>query len=83
MLTTKINTWDNYFVSLQAGSHVSAFFEAKVAGTNVFEVIDRIPEIDIFSTSGDAPNVNNGKIEFRSVDFNYPSRPDVQVKHTI
>ena len=83
MLTTKLNSLNNYFLLLQVGSHVSAFFEAKVAGTKIFEVIDRIPEIDILSTFGDAPNVNNEKIEFRSVDFCYPSRPDVQVNHII
>ena len=43
-------------------------------------MIDRVPEIDIFSALGDSPNTESGQVEFQNVEFFYPSRPDVQVK---
>ena len=58
---------------------MGAFSEARVAGAKIFEVIDRIPEIDVFSDDGDSPNPVGGKIELKHVHFTYPTRPDVQV----
>ena len=68
------------YCQLQAGSYTSSFSDAKGAGAKIFEVIDRVPPIDIFSEEGDPPNPTDGKIEFKNVNFFYPTRDDVQVR---
>ena len=68
---------DGYF--LQAGSYASAFAAAQAAGAKIFQVIDRVPEIDVFSNKGNAPNLENGEIKLEKVGFAYPTRGDVQV----
>ena len=55
------------------------FAAAKAAAYKIFEIIDRVPEIDGMSTEGHRPEHINGEIELRDVDFTYPSRTDVQV----
>ncbi|CAK8673196.1 unnamed protein product [Clavelina lepadiformis] len=62
-----------------AGTNLEAFPEAQAAGAKIFEVIDRVPPIDIFMDDGEDPTPDDVKIEFHDVDFSYPSRPDVQV----
>lgn len=57
------------------------FATARGAAINIFKVIDRASKIDSMDTSGqilDATKVS-GKIEFKNIFFNYPSRPDVPV----
>ena len=55
------------------------FGSAQAAAFKVFEIIDRKPEIDSMSDEGHKPDSFSGKIEFKNVNFTYPSRPDVQV----
>ncbi|WVZ56502.1 hypothetical protein U9M48_007020 [Paspalum notatum var. saurae] len=47
--------------------------------TSVFEIIDREPKIDPDDTTGLKPPNVYGSIEFKSVDFSYPARPDILV----
>lgn len=47
------------------------------ASERVFELIDRIPEIK--HEGGIIVDQPQGRIEFKNVYFNYPSRPDVKV----
>jgi ATP-binding cassette subfamily B (MDR/TAP) protein 1 len=47
--------------------------------TSVFEIIDRFPKIDPDDASGLKPPNVYGSIEFRSVDFCYPTRPEMMV----
>ncbi|CAG8541359.1 6798_t:CDS:10, partial [Scutellospora calospora] len=51
------------------------------AAAKLFEVIDRIPSIDSTSSNGKIiqKSSSKGRIEFRNVSFNYPTRPDVQI----
>lgn len=44
----------------------------------VFELIDRVPEIDHKAGKFQPPELK-GKVEFQDVWFSYPTRPDVQV----
>ena len=55
------------------------FSAAKAAAYKIFEIIDRVPEIDSMSPEGFKPEHVKGEITFRNVEFTYPSRTDVQV----
>lgn len=54
-----------------------------MAASRVFEIIDRVPEIDPYSLVGRALPTVRGKIEFKGVTFAYPSRPTDQVLHSL
>ncbi|KAK3163152.1 hypothetical protein QOZ80_1BG0098280 [Eleusine coracana subsp. coracana] len=47
--------------------------------TSVFEIIDRVPKIDPDDASGLKPPNVYGSIEFRNVDFCYPTRLEMTV----
>ncbi|TMW58939.1 hypothetical protein Poli38472_007084 [Pythium oligandrum] len=53
--------------------------KAKQAATRLFSVIDRTPAIDASSQSGEVLPHINGDIEFKRVQFAYPSRPDATI----
>lgn len=52
---------------------------AKRAASNIFKTIDRAPAIDAASTTGETLEQVKGTLEFRQVDFVYPTRPLAQV----
>ncbi|KAK3210624.1 hypothetical protein Dsin_015330 [Dipteronia sinensis] len=58
---------------------VKYFTEASVAATQIFERMDRIPEIDGEDTKGLVLDKIQGQIEFDHVKFTYSSRPDSTV----
>jgi ATP-binding cassette, subfamily B (MDR/TAP), member 1 len=58
----------------QAGPSFVAFGVARGAAPRVYEVIDRVSEIDPLGTDGVVPASIEGNISFVSVDFNYRSR---------
>ncbi|CAK8684370.1 unnamed protein product [Clavelina lepadiformis] len=62
-----------------SGSYFGAFAEAQAAAAKIFEVIDRVPEIDIFSDKGEEPNPDSGEVILKDVKFSYPSRPDIEI----
>ncbi|PON43566.1 ABC transporter [Parasponia andersonii] len=64
-------------------SYFAQFAQGTVAASRVFEVIDRIPEIDPYSPEGRTLSNARGRIEFKSVSFSYPSRPDTQVLNSL
>ena len=66
-------------INFQAAANMEYFAAAKAAAYKVFEIIDRVPEIDGMSEEGFKPDHIKGEIELRNVDFTYPSRTDVQV----
>ncbi|PWZ22799.1 putative multidrug resistance protein [Zea mays] len=60
-------------------SNVKYFSEATAAADRILEMIRRVPKIDSESAAGEElPNVA-GEVEFRNVDFCYPSRPESPV----
>ncbi|XP_053323209.1 ATP-binding cassette sub-family B member 5-like isoform X2 [Spea bombifrons] len=63
----------------QASSHLEAFSVARGAAYNIFKVINQVSTIDSFSNEGYKPDNISGNVEFKNVNFSYPSRPDVQV----
>ncbi|XXQ39782.1 ABC transporter transmembrane region [Plasmodiophora brassicae] len=46
------------------------------AATTLYETIDRVPPIDVYSEGGTKPARVDGAIRARQVCFRYPSRPD-------
>ncbi|KAI2660891.1 Bile salt export pump [Labeo rohita] len=63
----------------QASPCLEAFASGRAAAKSIFDTIDREPEIDCFSEEGHTLDKIKGDIEFHSVQFNYPSRPEVKV----
>lgn len=55
------------------------FTKASAAAKDVLEMIAREPSIDSTSPSGEQPDVVDGRIELRNINFRYPARPTVQV----
>ncbi|KAK1273583.1 putative multidrug resistance protein [Acorus gramineus] len=67
-------------LALGAGlSNVKYFSEAAAAAERVMEVIERVPNIDSDDMGGEVLGEVSGEVEFRSVGFAYPSRPDALV----
>ncbi|KAK1415749.1 hypothetical protein QVD17_31535 [Tagetes erecta] len=62
--------------AMSALPNVPFISEAKAATSRMFEMITRVPRIDINKTKGKTIPLVKGNIEFRNVDFSYPSRPD-------
>ncbi|KAL4636195.1 bile salt export pump-like isoform X2 [Arapaima gigas] len=63
----------------QASPCLEAFASGRAAAKNIFDTIDREPEIDCFSEDGHRLDKVKGDIEFHGVTFHYPSRPDVKI----
>uniref|UniRef100_A0A1I7VMP2 ABC transporter family protein n=1 Tax=Loa loa TaxID=7209 RepID=A0A1I7VMP2_LOALO len=58
---------------------IGAIMIAQNAASSIFEVIDRIPEIDCQSSKGISIANSKGEIEFKDVHFCYPTRPEEEV----
>lgn len=61
----------------QSFSNLGAFSKGKAAGYKLMEIIKQKPSIIQDPTNGRCLDEVNGNIEFKSVTFSYPSRPDV------
>ncbi|KAL6888372.1 hypothetical protein ACP4OV_009398 [Aristida adscensionis] len=57
-------------------SNVKYFSEASSAGERMLEVIQRVPKIDSESNAGEELANVTGEVEFKNVEFSYPSRPE-------
>ncbi|ETM00911.1 hypothetical protein L917_02430 [Phytophthora nicotianae] len=53
--------------------------KAQQSAENIFEIIDRVPPIDALSTDGKLFSSVKGSLEFRDVQFAYPSRLGAQI----
>eukprot|EP01018_Ginkgo_biloba_P022708 Gb_36497 [translate_table: standard] len=56
--------------------NISYFSEACSAGYRIFEMIDRVPDIDSDDIEGQILQSMSGEIEYKNVEFAYPSRPE-------
>ncbi|KAF0561079.1 P-loop containing nucleoside triphosphate hydrolase protein [Gigaspora margarita] len=65
------------FVNIQALSLAAG------AGPKVFGILDRVPSIDIASDTGDKPEKVVGHIQFKNINFVYPTRPDVKILNDV
>jgi ABC-type multidrug transport system fused ATPase/permease subunit len=57
--------------------------KAKVAAHDLFQLLDRESLINGLDNVGVADVQHVGKIEFKSVDFSYPLRPELRVLHSL
>lgn len=64
---------------MSALPNLSFIMEASAAATRIFEMIDRIPEIDSEDEKGKVLSYVHGDIEFKEVHFSYPSRMDTPI----
>jgi ABC-type multidrug transport system fused ATPase/permease subunit len=62
-----------------AGPQISSIATAMGAAKIIFEIIDRKSLIDSLSDEGLKPEKVVGNIEFKNINFQYPSRPDVVI----
>lgn len=53
--------------------------QGQSAAFKVYSVINRVPPIDAESEEGIKASRLEGNIEFRNIDFHYPTRPDVPI----
>ncbi|KYQ92143.1 ABC transporter B family protein [Tieghemostelium lacteum] len=63
----------------QASPNLGAFAQGRGAAYKIFQVIDRVSKANPFSSRGITPQQLSGDIEFKDVEFHYPSRPDVPI----
>ncbi|KAL4653636.1 hypothetical protein ACB092_01G319100 [Castanea dentata] len=57
-------------------SNLKYFSEASAAGERIMEVIKRVPKIDSDNMEGEIIENVSGNVEFKHVEFSYPSRPE-------
>lgn len=88
--TTYERVYRVYFALVIAGVGISQqtsygpdFAKAMVSAASIFAILDQTSKIDSSDDSGTTLNEINGVIEFRNVNFTYPTRPDVQIFHDI
>lgn len=60
---------------MQLPTNISAVSTACGAAYKIFSTIDRIPPIDVDNEGGIKPATVVGEIEFKNVQFKYPTRP--------
>lgn len=64
---------------MMTGPNVATFGRAASAAVNLFELIDRESQVDVFDPSGVQLTALVGNIELDSIVFSYPTRPDIVV----
>ncbi|KAG2570456.1 hypothetical protein PVAP13_7KG048209 [Panicum virgatum] len=64
-------------------SYYAQFAQGTVAAGRVFEIIDRVPEIDAYDSGGRMLSTVRGRIEFKDVEFTYPSRPEAIILYNL
>ncbi|XP_060871148.1 ATP-dependent translocase ABCB1-like [Metopolophium dirhodum] len=62
----------------QTSAYLQDYSRAKIAASLIFKLIRRKSEIDPLSNTGSKPTIK-GKVHFKDVKFEYPSRPNVRV----
>ncbi|ELP88188.1 bile salt export pump, putative [Entamoeba invadens IP1] len=61
------------------GTIVPDIGKAIEAAKKTFDVIDRVPKIDVYNETGDIFEGVEGDVEFKDICFRYPSRPENSV----
>ncbi|KAG0524983.1 hypothetical protein BDA96_06G016300 [Sorghum bicolor] len=64
-------------------SYFAQFAQGRVAAGRVFEIVDRVPDIDAYGGAGRSLSSVRGRIEFKDVEFAYPSRPEAMILYNL
>lgn len=64
---------------MQVMPNLVTFSRATTAASEMFTLIDRKSEIDPFQDSGYKADHVSGSIRLESINFSYPTRPDVTI----
>ncbi|KAI6219466.1 Multidrug resistance protein pgp-3 [Aphelenchoides besseyi] len=59
--------------------YFAVLMKARIAAADLFEIIDRKPDLDSSSQSGARPDGVECRLDFKDVRFHYPTRPEVPV----
>ncbi|CAG9838848.1 unnamed protein product [Diabrotica balteata] len=62
-----------------ASPYIEAFGISKAAASKIFSVIDHKPTINLSKENGKTLDVLKGNIQFKDVNFSYPSRKNVPI----
>ncbi|XP_078519788.1 ATP-dependent translocase ABCB1-like isoform X2 [Lissotriton helveticus] len=63
----------------QSAPNIQSVASARVAAYEIYKTIQKKRDIDSSSTEGHKPDKFTGKIEFKNINFSYPTRPDVRI----
>uniref|UniRef100_A0A8D3BSH5 Bile salt export pump n=1 Tax=Scophthalmus maximus TaxID=52904 RepID=A0A8D3BSH5_SCOMX len=63
----------------RASSYTPDYAKAKISAARFFQLLDRLPQISVYSDKGDKWDNFQGNLEFIDCKFTYPTRPDIQV----
>ncbi|XP_051908244.1 bile salt export pump-like isoform X2 [Hippocampus zosterae] len=63
----------------RASSYTPDYAKAKISAARFFQLLDRVPKINVYSDKGHKWDNFQGNIEFIDCKFTYPTRPDIQV----
>lgn len=71
-----------YFLGI-ISPHIMSILKARVSASIIYDKIDRVPAIDCMSEEGKSIPNPRGLVEFKDVNFAYPSRPSKIVLNEI
>ncbi|XP_069552097.1 ATP-dependent translocase ABCB1 [Brachyistius frenatus] len=63
----------------EANAFAPNYAKAKMSAAHLMMLLKKEPAIDNLSQEGESPDKFDGNVNFESVKFNYPSRPDVPI----
>ncbi|XP_064647521.1 ATP-dependent translocase ABCB1-like isoform X2 [Lineus longissimus] len=65
----------------RASSMAPDYTKAKISAAKIFQLLDREPVIDAYSTNGETVSDSDfkGEVSFGEVEFTYPTRPGTQI----
>uniref|UniRef100_A0A8C0DWR6 Bile salt export pump n=1 Tax=Balaenoptera musculus TaxID=9771 RepID=A0A8C0DWR6_BALMU len=63
----------------RASSYTPSYAKAKISAARFFQLLDRQPTINVYSSAGERWDNFQGQVDFVDCKFTYPSRPDIQV----
>ncbi|XP_053121953.1 ATP-binding cassette sub-family B member 5 isoform X2 [Hemicordylus capensis] len=69
---------DAFFLG-QASPNLESLANARGAAYEIYYIINKPRPIDSSSDEGFKPDILQGEIEFKSIHFSYPSRPDTKI----
>ncbi|GMS83341.1 hypothetical protein PENTCL1PPCAC_5516 [Pristionchus entomophagus] len=67
-----------YFLGM-ISPHLLVLLNARAAAAQIYQIIDRMPKIDVYAEGGTKPSGMKGRVVLENVHFRYPSRKETKV----